>query len=60
MNWAHHAIEALGRGETAQVRPRGHSMKGKVPDGALVTLAPCDPATLPPGAVVPVRVRGNV
>jgi hypothetical protein len=60
MNWAQHAIEALGRGETAQVRPRGHSMKGKVPDGALVTLAPCEPASLQPGDVVLVRVRGSV
>lgn len=60
INWARHAIESLGRGETAQGRPRGQSMKGKVADGALVTLAPCDPATLQPGAVVLVRVRGNV
>jgi hypothetical protein len=44
MSWAHHAKEALGRGETAQVRPRGHSMRGKVDDGDLVTLEPCDPA----------------
>src|SRR3954471_12844619 len=60
MNWAQHAIDALGRGETAQVRPRGHSMKGKVPDGALVTLAPCDPASLQPGDVVLVRVHGSI
>src|SRR5919202_2271894 len=60
MSWAQHAIEALGRGETAQVRPRGHSMKGKVEDRALVTLAPCDPATLKPGAVVLVKVHGTV
>jgi SOS-response transcriptional repressor LexA len=60
MNWAQHAIEALGRGETAQVRPRGHSMKGKVSDGALVTLAPCEPASLKPGDVVLVRVHGSV
>jgi hypothetical protein len=60
VNWALHAIEALGRGEAAQVRPRGHSMKGKVPDGALVTLAPCDPAALQPGDVVLVRVHGSV
>jgi hypothetical protein len=60
MNWAQHAIEALGRGETAQVRPRGHPMKGKVCDGALVTLAPCEPASLKPGDVVLVRVHGSV
>jgi SOS-response transcriptional repressor LexA len=60
MNWASHAIEALQKGETTQVRPRGHSMKGKVNDGDIVTLQPCDPNQLKPGDVVLVRVRGNV
>ena len=60
MGWADRAIEALRRGEVARVRPRGHSMRGKVADGALVTLAPCDPAHLQPGDVVLVRVRGTV
>jgi hypothetical protein len=60
MSWADHAIEALRRGETAQVRPRGHSMKGKVNDGALVTLEPCAVGALEPGDVVLVRVRGAV
>ena len=59
MSWAHFAIEALARGETATVRPRGHSMKGRVDDGDLVTLSPCDPANLVPGDVVLVRVRGT-
>lgn len=60
MNWASHAIEALQRGESAKVRPRGHSMKGKVNDGALVTLEPCDPAGLAVGDIVLVRVHGTV
>src|SRR3954465_2332710 len=60
MNWAQHAIDALGRGGSGEVRPRVHSMKGKVPDGALVTLAPCDPASLQPGDVVLVRVHGSI
>jgi hypothetical protein len=60
MHWATHAIEALRRGETARVRPRGHSMKGKVEDGALVTLEPCDPAALRVGDIVLVRVHGHV
>jgi SOS-response transcriptional repressor LexA len=60
MHWAHHAIEALHRGETTRIRPRGHSMKGKVNDGALVTVAPCDCETLEPGDVVLVRVHGTV
>jgi hypothetical protein len=35
-------------------------MRGKVNDGDLVTLAPCDPATLAVGDIVLVRVRGNI
>jgi len=59
MSWAHHAKEALRRGETVQVRPRGHSMRGKVNDGDLVTLEPCDPDTLSVDDIVLVRVRGT-
>ncbi len=59
MSWARFAIEALRRGETVQIRPRGHSMKGKVDDGALVTVAPCDPTTLRVGDIVLVRVGGS-
>ncbi len=40
MSWARHAKEALGRGETVHVRPRGHSMKGKVKKCDLVTRHP--------------------
>src|SRR5947209_865905 len=60
MGWANFAIEKLGKGETVQIRPRGNSMTGKVNNGALVTLAPCEPATLKTGDVVLVRVHGNV
>jgi hypothetical protein len=60
MSWAHHAIESLQRGERAQVRPRGNSMKGQVNDGALVTLEPCAADALQSGDVVLVRVRGAV
>ena len=59
MSWAKYAKEGLARGETVQVRPRGHSMKGKVNDGALVTLEPCDPDTVEVGDVVLVRVHGT-
>lgn len=59
MSWALFAKEALGKGETAQIKPRGHSMKGKVNDGDLVTVAPCDPAALEVGDIVLVRVHGN-
>jgi len=35
-------------------------MKGKVNDGAMVTLGPCDPSHLGVGDVVLVRVSGRV
>jgi hypothetical protein len=59
MSWARFAIEALKRGETVRIRPRGHSMRGKVNDGDLVTLEPCDPAALRPDDIVLVKVRGR-
>ena len=59
MSWAKHAIESLRKGETVKIRPRGHSMRGKVNDGDLVTLQPCDPLTLQPDDIVLVKVRGR-
>lgn len=59
MSWATFAIEKLRQGETVQIRPRGHSMKGKVNDGALVTVEPCEPDALSVGDIVLVRVKGN-
>jgi hypothetical protein len=58
MGWATHACEALRRGETVQLRPRGHSMTGRINSGDRVTVAPCDPAALAVGDVVLVRVHG--
>ena len=52
MSWAKFAIEKLKKGETIQIRPRGHSMKGKVNDGDLVTVAPCKPEELSVGDIV--------
>jgi SOS-response transcriptional repressor LexA len=59
MSWAKFAIEKLKQGETVQIRPRGHSMKGKVSDGDLVTVRPCKPDELKVGDIVLVRVKGN-
>lgn len=59
MSWADRAKEALRRGESVTVRPRGHSMRPKVNDGDLVTLVPCVPADLSIGSIVLVRVGGN-
>jgi len=57
--WATEAYEALRRGETVQVRPRGHSMSGRIGDGDLVTLHPCQTETLVPGDMVLTRVQGR-
>jgi hypothetical protein len=59
MSWAKYTIEALRRGETVKIRPRGHSMRGKINDGDLVTVAPCDTNLLWPGDVVLVKVKGR-
>lgn len=59
MSWAKFAIEGLQKGETVQIRPRGHSMTGRVNNGDLVTVAPCEPSTLVVGDIVLVRVRGT-
>ena len=60
MNWATQAIEALQKGESAKIRPRGQSMKGKVNDGDLVTLEPCIPEKLAVGDIVLVKVKGYI
>ena len=60
MGLANYAIEALKRGESPKIRPRGHSMTGRVNDGDVMTLAPCDPDKLSVGDVVLVGVKGNV
>lgn len=59
MSWATFAKEALRRGETVQVRPRGNSMLGKINSGDRVTLAPAAPDTLRAGDIVLVRVHGT-
>jgi hypothetical protein len=59
LSWADFAKETLRRGETVKIRPRGHSMKGKVNDGDVVTVQPCKPGELSVGDVVLVRVHGR-
>ena len=57
--WATGSIIRLKAGETVKFRPRGHSMRAKVPSGALCTVAPIgDPAGLEIGEVVLCTVRG--
>lgn len=60
MSWENYAILGLAAGNTVQIRPRGHSMTGKVNDGALVTLEPVLFETLEVGDIVLVRCKGNV
>jgi SOS-response transcriptional repressor LexA len=59
MGWATYANERLRRGQTVQLRPRGSSMAGRINDGDLVTVTPCDAATLKAGDIVLVRVHGR-
>lgn len=59
MSWAKHAKEALARGETAVIKPRGYSMKGRVESGTAVDVSPCDPDDLDVGDIVLVRVNGR-
>ena len=59
MGWATRARDALTRGEAVQLRPRGHSMTGRINDGDLVTVAPCDASGVQVGDAVFVRIHGN-
>ncbi len=60
MGWATGYIAKLSAGETVQFRPRGHSMKGRVADGALVTVEPIvDAEAIDVDDVVLCRVRGS-
>lgn len=59
MSWADRAKEALRRGETVTIRPRGNSMRPIINDGDLVTLVPCTLADLQVGFTILVRVSGR-
>ena len=62
MNWAEAAIEAtekLRRGETVQIRPRGHSMQGHIEDGELVTIEAREASKLKTGDVVLAQIQGK-
>lgn len=61
--WAGSAIQALEAGQTAQIRPKGGSMAGRVESGNLVTLEPIPKDVEQPliqGDIVLVRVHGSV
>lgn len=59
MSWATHYIAKLNDGQTVQFRPRGHSMKGKISSGQLVTVEPLNNRILKPGDIVLCKVNGS-
>ncbi len=59
MDWSTEAVAALQRGSSVQVRPRGHSMTGRISDGDLITLVPCRLEDLTTGDIVLARIQGK-
>ncbi len=59
MGWASAAIERLRQGQAVTLRPRGHSMAGRVNDGDLVTVEPLGERELRVGDIVLVRLHGR-
>ena len=59
MGWATEAIREIREGRTARVRPRGGSMRRRIEDGQLVTLAPVDARDVEVGDAVLVRWKGG-
>jgi hypothetical protein len=59
MGWVNDAREELAAARTAQVRPAGGSMRGRIEGGQLVTLAPIDPADIRTDDVVLVAWNGG-
>ena len=57
--WAQIARDELAAGRTVKIRPRGHSMRGRIGDGDLVTLKPCVADDLATEAMVLARVKGR-
>lgn len=58
MSWATHYIAKLQGGKTVSFRPRGHSMKGKISSGQLVTVEPIEDQVLKMGDIVLCKVNG--
>lgn len=59
MGWVTEAIREIRAGRSVQVRPRGGSMRGRIEDGQLVTLAPVGVGDVHVGDAVLVRWRGG-
>ena len=59
MSWVKDAINALQTGTTAQVRPVGGSMRGRIESGQLVTISPITADAVKIDDVVFIRWKGN-
>lgn len=59
MSWVKDALAALAAGESAQVRPQGGSMRGRIESGQLVTIAPVTPDEVKVDDVVFIRWKGS-
>lgn len=60
MGWAAGYVERLKQGKPVAFRPRGHSMKGRIESGSLVTVEPIrDYVLLKVGDVVLCKVHGR-
>jgi hypothetical protein len=58
MGWADGHVASLAKGETAELRPRGHSMTGKFDDGQLCTVTSLGEHELAVVDIVSCRVKG--
>lgn len=58
MSWATHYMEKLQKREMVQFRPHGHSMKGKIASGQLVTVKPVGERVLENGDILLCKVKG--
>jgi len=58
MTWAARHILSLSMGTPVQFRPHGNSMSGRINDGDLVTVVPCNAEEVTIDDVVLCRVRG--
>jgi len=59
MTWVKQALEALGQGKPARVRPLGGSMRGRIESGQLVTIAPASAAQVAVGDAIFVKWKGG-
>lgn len=57
--WAEEALRELQAGRAIAVRPRGHSMDGRVADGDSVTIESCAAGDLVAGDIVLARIQGR-